>query len=273
MIRHSTISSSRPLDSHRIHFCFQSTRRMRRRRAVPRSAETSRSSATICSAVSRRRARIRRCRPASNTAAPTAGTSAPGAATSAGCPIFPRRRMRRSRTVSRSMSTPAGACLRARPGSSISGCYYVLLPGDYPHGFTRPYTTEALRRHQLDDRHAEVFVRVHRRVRLRRFRRQRLSRSLGELGIQPELGARTRTSATSASTTSSDADYIDWKLGVTKTFSNGFAIALGYTDTNAEEARLHQSRRRIPRRRHRACSASPRALLNIAIDIHTGASA
>lgn len=33
-----------------------------------------------------------------------------------------------------------------------------------------------------------------------------------------------------------DFEYVDWKLGVTKTFEGGFAIALAYTDTDAEEA-------------------------------------
>ncbi|MDI9237979.1 TorF family putative porin [Lysobacter sp. LF1] len=34
----------------------------------------------------------------------------------------------------------------------------------------------------------------------------------------------------------SDFEYIDWKLGVTKTFEGGFAVALAYSDTDAEEA-------------------------------------
>jgi len=33
-----------------------------------------------------------------------------------------------------------------------------------------------------------------------------------------------------------DFEYTDWKLGVTKTFDNGFSIAAAYTDTNADEA-------------------------------------
>lgn len=33
-----------------------------------------------------------------------------------------------------------------------------------------------------------------------------------------------------------DFEYTDWKLGVTKSFDGGFAIALAYTDTDAEEA-------------------------------------
>ena len=33
-----------------------------------------------------------------------------------------------------------------------------------------------------------------------------------------------------------DFEYVDWKLGVTKSFDGGFAIALAYTDTDAEEA-------------------------------------
>ncbi|HJR74537.1 MAG TPA: TorF family putative porin [Luteimonas sp.] len=31
-------------------------------------------------------------------------------------------------------------------------------------------------------------------------------------------------------------EYVDWKLGVTKTFDNGFSIAAAYTDTDAEQA-------------------------------------
>lgn len=31
-------------------------------------------------------------------------------------------------------------------------------------------------------------------------------------------------------------EYVDWKLGVTKAFDNGFSIAAAYTDTDAEEA-------------------------------------
>jgi len=33
-----------------------------------------------------------------------------------------------------------------------------------------------------------------------------------------------------------DASYTDWKLGVTKNFANGIAVALAYYDTNADEA-------------------------------------
>lgn len=33
-----------------------------------------------------------------------------------------------------------------------------------------------------------------------------------------------------------DFEYTDWKLGVTKSFDGGFAVALAYTDTDAEEA-------------------------------------
>ena len=33
-----------------------------------------------------------------------------------------------------------------------------------------------------------------------------------------------------------DFEYTDWKVGVTKGFSNGFSLALAYTDTNAETA-------------------------------------
>ncbi|GAA5066905.1 TorF family putative porin [Lysobacter panacisoli] len=33
-----------------------------------------------------------------------------------------------------------------------------------------------------------------------------------------------------------DFEYLDWKVGVTKTFEGGFAVALAYTDTDAEEA-------------------------------------
>lgn len=33
-----------------------------------------------------------------------------------------------------------------------------------------------------------------------------------------------------------DFEYVDWKLGVTKSFEGGFAIALAYSDTDAEEA-------------------------------------
>ncbi|HEY5782754.1 MAG TPA: TorF family putative porin [Lysobacter sp.] len=33
-----------------------------------------------------------------------------------------------------------------------------------------------------------------------------------------------------------DFEYIDWKLGVTKSFDGGFAVALAYTDTDTEQA-------------------------------------
>jgi uncharacterized protein (TIGR02001 family) len=33
-----------------------------------------------------------------------------------------------------------------------------------------------------------------------------------------------------------DFEYTDWKLGVTKTFDGGFAVAVAYTDTDADEA-------------------------------------
>ena len=33
-----------------------------------------------------------------------------------------------------------------------------------------------------------------------------------------------------------NASYTDWKIGVTKNFPNGIAVALGYYDTNADES-------------------------------------
>jgi uncharacterized protein (TIGR02001 family) len=114
------------------------------------------------------------------------------------------------------------------------GIYTYYYPGDYPHGFTRPYTTEAYigiawsiatlkYSHALtnafgfaDSKHSDY---LDLSANWEFTPSWVLNAHIGHQRIQ-HFG---------------DADYTDWKLGVTKNFANGVAIAFGYYDTNADE--------------------------------------
>ncbi|MGH8174384.1 MAG: TorF family putative porin [Rhodanobacteraceae bacterium] len=114
------------------------------------------------------------------------------------------------------------------------GLYTYYYPGDYPSGFTRPYTTEAyvgLSWNIVTLKYSYAFTNAF------GFADSKGSDYLDlaanwEFSPSWVLNAHVGHQRIDGF---SDADYTDWKLGITKNFANGFAIALGYYDTNAEK--------------------------------------
>jgi uncharacterized protein (TIGR02001 family) len=114
------------------------------------------------------------------------------------------------------------------------GLYTYYYPGDYPHGFTRPYTTEAyvgISWTFITLKYSYAFTNAFGFADSKDSDYLDLSANWDfapSWVINAHVGHQ-RIDHFSA------ADYTDWKLGITKAFSNGFAIALGYYDTNAEK--------------------------------------
>ncbi len=111
-----------------------------RRRPNPtgRSPATSASTASTCSAASRRPTKSPRSRAASTWATRAASTSAPGRRTSAGSPTA-------TRTSRRSLEWDFyGGYKWALPADFVLdlGVLYYWYPGTYPRGYTKPNTTE-----------------------------------------------------------------------------------------------------------------------------------
>jgi len=115
------------------------------------------------------------------------------------------------------------------------GALYYWYPGDYPSGFNSPDT-------------AELYFGISAGVFAAKY-----SYALTDLfGYADSDGSGYLDAAVNWEFTPSwtlnahagkqwiesneDFEYVDWKLGVTKSFDGGFAIALAYTDTDAEEA-------------------------------------
>jgi uncharacterized protein (TIGR02001 family) len=113
------------------------------------------------------------------------------------------------------------------------GLYTYYYPGDYPHGFTRPYTTEGyvgLSWSILSLKYAHAFTNAFGFADSKHSDYLDLSANWefvptwvlnGHVGPQRIKNV-------------SEASYTDWKLGVTKNFANGISVALGYYDTNAD---------------------------------------
>jgi uncharacterized protein (TIGR02001 family) len=114
------------------------------------------------------------------------------------------------------------------------GLYTYYYPGDYPRGFTRPYTTEAyvgLSWTIVTLKYSYAFTDAF------GFADSKGSDYL-DLSANWEFSPSWVLNAHVGHQRIdhfSDADYSDWKLGITKNFANGFAVALGYYDTNAEK--------------------------------------
>lgn len=115
------------------------------------------------------------------------------------------------------------------------GALYYWYPGDYPSGFNSPDTTEL-----YFGISAGVFA-------------AKYSYALTDLfGYTDSDGSGYLDAAVNWEfvptwtlnahagkqwiESNEDFEYVDWKLGVTKSFEGGFAIALAYSDTDAEEA-------------------------------------
>ena len=115
------------------------------------------------------------------------------------------------------------------------GLYSYYYPGDYPYGFTRPYTTEAyvgISWTFITLKYSYAFTNAF------GFADSKDSDYL-DLSANWEFSPSWVLNAHVGHQRIDNfnaADYTDWKLGITKNFSNGVAIALGYYDTNADKA-------------------------------------
>lgn len=115
------------------------------------------------------------------------------------------------------------------------GLYTYYYPGDYPRGFTRPYTTEgyvAVSFSIATLKYSHAFTNAF------GFADSKHSDYL-DLSANYEFSpgwivnahvGRQRIQHFGA------AGYTDWKLGVTRNFDGGFSVAIGYYDTNADRA-------------------------------------
>lgn len=114
------------------------------------------------------------------------------------------------------------------------GLYTYYYPGDYPRGFTRPYTTEGyvgISWTFLSLKYSHSFTNLF------GFADSKNSGYL-DLSANWEFTPGWILNAHAGRQRVKNqgfADYTDWKLGVTKNFAGGVAVALGYYDTNADE--------------------------------------
>lgn len=114
-----------------------------------------------------------------------------------------------------------------------AGVYTYYYPGDYPSGFVRPYTTEVY----LGASWGPATLKYsHALTNLFGFAESDGSGYLdASVNVEFSPGwtlnahaGHQRVKGTSA------ASYSDWKLGVTRSFDGGWALAAAYADTNAE---------------------------------------
>ncbi|OOG60844.1 hypothetical protein B0E47_01675 [Rhodanobacter sp. B05] len=113
------------------------------------------------------------------------------------------------------------------------GLYEYYYPGDYPAGFTRPYTTEgyvSLAYKTLSLKYSHSFTNLF------GFPDSRHSGYLDlswNVEFTPGWTLNTHVGHQHVANTPGFS-YTDWKLGVTRAFSHGYSVALGYYDTNAK---------------------------------------
>ena len=127
---------------------------------------------------------------------------------------------------------------RGNFGGGVSydvGIYEYYYPGSYPHGYTRPYTLEAYAAvgwRALTLKYSQTLGNAFGVADSRNSRYLDLSWnwefSPGWL-VNAHAGRQQISHLKAAS-------YSDWKLGLTRNFANGYAVALGYYDTNARES-------------------------------------
>ncbi len=115
------------------------------------------------------------------------------------------------------------------------GLYEYYYPGDYPPGFTRPYTTEgyvSLAYKTLSLKYSHSFTNLFGFPG---------SKNSGYLDLSwnyefsPSWTLNTHVGHQDVANTPGFS-YSDWKLGVTKAFGHGYSVALGYYDTNADRS-------------------------------------
>ena len=113
------------------------------------------------------------------------------------------------------------------------GLYEYYYPGDYPAGFTRPYTTEgyvSLAYKTLSLKYSHSFTNLF------GFADSKHSGYLDlswNYGFSPNWTLNTHVGHQDVANTPG-ASYSDWKLGVTRVFGHGYSVALGYYGTNAK---------------------------------------
>ncbi len=112
------------------------------------------------------------------------------------------------------------------------GLYEYAYPGNYPAGFTSPYTTEAyasLGWKGVSLKYSSTLTNLF-----------GFPNSTGSgyvdlswnVEFSPGWTFNSHVGHQTVANTSG-FDYTDWKIGVTKAFANGYSVALGYYDTNA----------------------------------------
>ncbi|MGO4330719.1 TorF family putative porin [Cupriavidus sp. 2TAF22] len=116
------------------------------------------------------------------------------------------------------------------------GVLQYYYPGDYPNGFTRPYTTELY----IGAGYGPVFLKYSQALtNLFGFANSKYSSyidlsanvplNVWDLTLNAHVGYQDVRNVT-------DASYTDWRLGLTKDLGKGFALALAYIDTNAHHS-------------------------------------
>lgn len=140
--------------------------------------------------------------------------------------------------ISSSIELDVYAGWRGNLGESLkldAGVYSYYYPGDYPHGFVRPYTTEVYVGLSLGPAALKYY---HSASNLFGFADSDGSGYL-DASVNYEFSpgwllnahaGRQRVKGNSA------ASYTDWKLGLTRNFAQGWSLALAYADTDAERA-------------------------------------
>jgi uncharacterized protein (TIGR02001 family) len=125
---------------------------------------------------------------------------------------------------------PAGESLKLD-----AGVYSYYYPGDYPHGFVRPYTTEIYFGLVLGPAALKYYHAV---SNLFGFAESDGSGYL-DLSLNHEFSpgwvfnahaGRQRVKGTSV------ASYTDWKIGLTRNFAAGWSLTAAFADTNAARA-------------------------------------
>ncbi|TAN06560.1 MAG: hypothetical protein EPN36_04005 [Rhodanobacteraceae bacterium] len=113
------------------------------------------------------------------------------------------------------------------------GLYEYDYPGDYPAGFTRPYTTEgyvSLAYKSLSLKYSHAFTNLFGIPGSRHSGYLDLS---WNYAFSPGWTLNTHVGHQDVAHTPGFS-YSDWKLGVTRAFADGYSVALGYYDTNAK---------------------------------------
>lgn len=115
-----------------------------------------------------------------------------------------------------------------------AGLYEYDYPGTYPAGSTRPHTTEgyvSLAFKGVSLKYSHAFTNLF------GFPDSKHSAYLDlswNVEFSPGWTLNTHVGHQDVANTPGFS-YFDWKVGVTRSFANGYAVALGYYDTNARE--------------------------------------